>query len=325
MYRRSFLQGALLAAAASPTVAQQRWPTRPVRIVVPFAAGNLLDAALRQATEEFHQNMGQPLIIDNKPGGSGIIAAMAVANAPADGYTMLLSNTSMLAINPHTFDKLPYNAETSFKPVTGFLGASLVLAVNTETVPARSMQEFVTWVKGQPPEAVSYASFTAGNSSHFCGVILNQRAGMQMLHVPYNGTPPAVQALVGAQVNAAFLPLLPVRPHVQSGRVRVFAVSTPKRSALMPDVPTFAEVGFPDLTIYIWSGVSVPAGTPDAIIARLNAELNRALRKPALRQAWAQYDFEPMPMTPAEYDDFVKADRRRWAEAVQLSGFKANQ
>jgi tripartite-type tricarboxylate transporter receptor subunit TctC len=249
---------------------------------------------------------------------------MAVANAPADGYTLLLSNSSMLAINPHTYAKLPYDAEKSFKPVTGFLGASLVLAVNAASVPANDLKGFIAWAKGKPG-AVSYASFTAGNSSHFAGVILNRRAGLDMVHVPYNGTPPAVQNLVGGQVQAAFLPLLAVKPHVESGKVKVLAVSTPERSALMPNVPTFKEEGFPDMEIYIWSGLSAPAGTPDAVIARLNTEFNKALNSAEIQQKWRAIDFEPLPMTPAGYQAFVQADSKRWAEAVKLSGFKANE
>jgi tripartite-type tricarboxylate transporter receptor subunit TctC len=280
---------------------------------------------MRQVAEIFQKNTGQPLIVDNKPGGGGTIAAAAVASAAPDGYTLLLSNTSMLAINPHTFAKLPYDADTSFKPVTGFLGASLVLAVNAEKVPATTLKEFVAWAKNPPSGGVSYASFTAGNSSHFAGVLLNKRAGLDMVHVPFNGTPPAVQNLVGGQVHAAFLPLLAVKPHVEAGKVRVLAISTPKRSPLLPKVPTFTEEGYPDLEIYIWSGLSAPAGTPDVVIERLNVEFNAALNTEEIRQKWAAIDFEPMPMTPAQYRAFVEADSRRWAEAVRISGFKATE
>ncbi|MBO9647427.1 MAG: tripartite tricarboxylate transporter substrate binding protein [Variovorax sp.] len=327
MLKRTFLKGAgaLAAAAALPAIAQTSFPDRPVRVLVPFAPGNTLDAALRQVAVDFQANTGQPLIVDNRAGGGGIIAATAVAHAPPDGTTLLLSNTSMLAINPHTFAKLPYDAEKSFKPVTGFLGASLVLAVNAEKVPAKSLKEFIAWAKGRPEGGVSFASFTAGNSSHFMGVIMNKRAGLEMVHVPYNGTPPAVQALVAGQVQAAFLPLLAVKPQVESGKVRVLAVSTPKRSPLMPEVPTFGEEGFPDLTIYIWSGLSAPAGTPDAVVAKLNAEFRKILGSPELQKKWRELDFEALPMSPDEYRDFVRADSKRWAEAVQISGFKASE
>ncbi|MGE4243795.1 Bug family tripartite tricarboxylate transporter substrate binding protein [Ramlibacter sp.] len=325
--RTLLLAGAAMATSALTAAlpaAAQTFPDKPVRVVVPFAAGNTLDTALRQVAEEFRRNTGQQLLVDNRPGGGGNIAAIAVAQAPADGYTLLLSNTSMLAINPHTFSKLPYDAEKSFKPVSGFLGASLVLAVNASAVPANNLKEFVAWTKSKPG-AVSYASFTAGNSSHFAGVLLNRRAGLDMVHVPYNGTPPAVQNLVGGQVQAAFLPLLAVKPHVESGKVKVLAVSTPKRSPLLPNVPTFTEEGYPDLEIYIWAGFSAPAATPDAVIARLNAELTKALNSPEIQQKWRDIDFEPLPMSPDRYRSFVQSDSKRWAEAVKLSGFKASE
>jgi len=316
---------AFVLATVTLPAAAQRFPDKPVRVVVPFAPGNTLDTSLRQVAEIFQKNTGQPLIVENKPGGGGTIAAATVANAASDGTTLLLTNTSMLAINPHTFAKLPYDAEKSFKPVTGFLGASLVLAVNAEKVPAKTLKEFVTWAKNPPAGGVSYASFTAGNSSHFAGVLLNKRAGLDMIHVPFNGTPPAVQNLVGGQVHAAFLPLLAVKPQVEAGKVRVLAISTPKRSPLLPQVPTFTEEGYPDLEIYIWSGISAPANTPDVLIERLNAEFNAALNTEEIRQKWRAIDFEPLPMTPAQYRTFVETDSKRWAEAVRISGFKASE
>lgn len=326
MPRRHFLQalGAIALGAALPlggTWAQPAFPDRPVRIVVPFAPGNTLDTALRVVAEVFKQNTGQALVIDSKPGGSGIIAAQAVAQAAPDGYTLLLSNTSMMTINPHTFAKLPYDPEKSFRSVSNFLGTSMVMAVHS-SVPANNLAEFVAWTKAQPGK-VSYASFTAGNSSHFSGVILNQRAGIDMTHVPFNGTPPAVQNLVGGQVNAAFLPLLAVKPHWEAGKVKVLAVTSPQRSALMPGVATFKEQGYPDLEIYIWAAISAPAGTPDAVIGRLNTEFVKALQSPEVREKWRAMDFETLPSTPDELSRFMAADSKRWAEAVRISGFKA--
>ena len=325
MKRRHALNalGALPLALTLPARAQAGFPDKPVRIVVPFAAGNTLDAALRQVAEVFKANTGQQLLVDNRPGGSGIIAAQTVMAAPPDGYTLLLANTSMLTINPHTFSKLPYDAEKSFRPVTNFLGASMVMAVHS-SVPAGNVQEFVAWARANPGK-VSFASFTAGNSSHFAGVILNQRAGLNMMHVPFNGTPPAVQNLVGGQVNAAFLPLLAVKPHVDSGRVKVIAVTSPVRSPLMPNVATFIEQGYPDLDIYIWAAIVAPAGTPEPVIARLNTEFVRTLRSQEIRDKWRVMDFEALPSTPEEFAKFAQADSRRWAEAVKLSGFKSSE
>lgn len=324
MNRRHTLQAlgaAALAAALPPAAWAQAFPERPVRIVVPFAPGNTLDMALRVVAEEFKKNTGQPLVIEAKPGGSGILAAQTVAQAAPDGYTLLLSNTSMMTINPHTFSKLPYDPEKSFKSVTNFLGTSMVMAVHP-SVPANNVREFVEWAKANAGK-VSFASFTAGNSSHFSGVILNQRAGIDMVHVPFNGTPPAVQNLVGGQVQAAFLPLLAVKPHLEAGKVKVLAVTSPQRSPLMPQVGTFREQGYPDLDIYIWAAISAPAGTPDAAIARLNAEFVKALNTPEVKEKWRTWDFETLPSTPEELSRFMAADSRRWAEAVRVSGFKA--
>jgi tripartite-type tricarboxylate transporter receptor subunit TctC len=324
MKRRTLLQSLTafpLAAAGLSARSQAGFPDRPVRVVVPFAAGNTLDISLRQVAEVLKQNTGQPLIVDAKPGGSGIIAAQTVMQAPPDGYTLLLANTSMFTINPHTFSKLPYDPEKNFKPVTNFLGTAMVMAVHA-SVPADNVAEFVAWAKANPGK-VSFASFTAGNSSHFAGVILNQRAGLDMTHVPFNGTPPAVQNLVGGQVNAAFLPLLAVKPHVESGKVKVIAITSPQRSALAPNLATFREQGYPELDIYIWSSIAAPAGTPDAVIARLNTEFVKALRSAEIRDKWAAMAFEPMPATPEETARFAQAESKRWAEAVKISGFKA--
>jgi len=315
----------LAAAGLGALAAQaQSYPDRPVRVIVPFAAGNTLDTALRQVGEVFKAQTGQPLLIEAKPGGGGLIAAQALLQAPADGYTLLLANTSMLTINPHTYSKLPYDPEKSFRPVTNFLGAAMVMAVNAANVPAGNVAEFVQWAKPQG-DKVSFASFTAGNSSHFAGVILNQRAGLNMVHVPFNGTPPAVQNLLGGQVHAAFLPRLAVKPHVDSGKVRVLAVTSPTRSALMPAVATFREQGFPELEIYIWAALVAPAGTPDAAIAKLNAEFVKALNSQTIRDQWKAMDFEPLPSTPEEFTRFEQAESKRWAEAVKLSGFKAQE
>ena len=326
MNKRLFLKNTVLFTAAAGLTVSLAWaqtfPERPVRVVVPFAAGNTLDTALRQVAEEFKKSTGQTMIVDNKPGGSGIIAAQAVLQAPPDGYTLLMPNTSMLTINPFTFSKLPYDPEKSFRHITGFVGASMVMAINS-TVPANNLQDFVAWAKTQ--SNVSYASFTAGNSSHFTGVILNKLSGMNMVHVPFNGTPPAVQNLVGGQVHAAFLPLTAVKPHVESGKVKVLAVTSPHRSPLLPNVATFKEQGFPDLEIYIWSSIAAPAGTPDAVVQKLNAEINKAMLVPEVRERWRAMDFEALTMTSPELQRFIAADAKRWSEAVRISGFKASE
>jgi len=292
---------------------------RLLRVVVPFPAGNLIDTALRQVAEVFRESGGDRLLIDNRPGGLGGIAAQHVAQAAADGGTLLLSTPGILSINPHTVRKLPYDSEKSFRSVTTLLSSSLVLAVSSR-VPARQLTEFASWARAHPRDA-TYASFTAGNTSHFAGVILNQRLGLTLVHVPYNGTPQAVQNLVGGQVDAAFLPLLAVLPHLASGRLRVLAVTRSDRSPLLPEVPTFRELGYPELEIGIWAAISAPAATPDAMIDQLNARFVGALRSPQLRERWASLDLTPLPSTPEDMSRFLRAESSRWKAAVQASGF----
>lgn len=328
--KRSFLAGLAAGALVSftglgPALAQSDgYPNKPVMVVVPFAAGNVLDTALRQVGEEFKKITGQQLLIDNKPGGSGIIAAQNVANAKPDGYTLLLGTVSMLTVNPSTFSKLPYDPDKSFRHITAFYGSSLVMAVNAANVPVNNVKEFVAWAKSRS-QPVTFASFTAGNTSHFLGVLFNKHAGLDMIHVPYNGTPPAMQNLVGGQVDVAFLPMVAVAPHMKTGKVKVLAVGGEARSPMAPDVPTFKELGYPEMTNYIWSSLAAPAGTPDAVINKLHSVFDKILREPEIRTKWGQVDGEPLPMTPAEFSKFMHADMKRWAEAVRISGFKASE
>lgn len=323
MQRRSILKaiGAGPLALALPAARGQAFPSRPVRVIVPFAAGNVIDVVLREVGEQFVTGTGQPIVVDAKPGGAGIIAAQLAKTAPPDGHTLLICNTTMFTINPHTRANLPYDPDKDFKPVTGLFGASMVMAVNS-SIPVNTFAEFVQWTKANP-KTVSFASFSAGNSSHFTGVILNERAGIDMLHVPFTGTPPAVTALLANTVQVAFLPMMAVKPHVDSGKVKVLAITTPARSSHIPDVPTFRELGYPDLEIYIWAGIVAPARTPDAVIERLNTELTRILRSKEIKEKWSRRDFEPLPYTPDELRALFQSESRRWAEAVRLSGFKA--
>lgn len=323
MQRRNLLKaiGAGPLALALPLAHSQAFPTHPVRVVMPFAPGNTIDIALREVGEMFNASTGQTLLVEAKPGGSGIIAAQAVKNAAPDGYTLLLCNTSMFTINPHTRANLSYDPDKDFKPVIGLMGASMVMAVNAN-VPANTLAEFVAWTKANPGKVV-FGSFTAGNSSHFAGVILNERAGIDMLHVPYNGTPPAVAALLAGDVHVAFVPMMAVKSHMEAGKVKVLAITTPKRSQHIPQVPTFVELGYPDLEIYMWAGIAAPAKTPDAVIARLNAEFDKILRSKAIKDKWYPRDFEPLPGTPQQFKALYQAESKRWAEAVKISGFKA--
>lgn len=310
-----------LMLAAGPALAE--FPEKPIKVVSPYAPGNTLDIPLLQLNEFMRQATGQQVVIEHKPGAAAMVGTQAVANAPGDGYTMLLGPMGVFVINPHTFSKLSYSPDKSFKPVTNFMGAPLLFVVNSQ-LPVNSLQELVAYAKKNPGQP-SYGSFGAGNSSHFAGALLNQRAGISMLHVPFNGTPPLVQNLVSGQVMSGFIPYIAARPHLESGKIRALAYSAKARAAQLPNVPTFSELGFPDLEINMWTGLFVPASTPDAVVKRLNGLITQALGTQAMREKVLPNDVYPLPTTPEEFASFIATDSKKWAEAVRLTGFKAQE
>ncbi len=325
VHRRHLLAGAAAGLLAAGGVrAADPFPAKPIRVVVPFAPGNTFDVALRQVSEELVKAGGQPFVIDNKPGASGLIAAQIVATAPPDGYTVLLASLSHLAVNPYTFSKLPYDPDKSYRPITNLLGATLIMVVNAQQVPATNYKDFVAWAKGRPGK-VSFASFSAGNTSHFAGVILNKAAGLDMVHVPYNGTPPAVQSVLAGDTQVAFVPLPAAKQHIESGKLRAIATTGATPPALMPSIPTFRSLGVPELEIYLWGALLVPAGTPDDVLRTLNRQIVAALGTRPVREKFASMDFEPMPSTPEEFTQYLRKEQARWSEAVKLSGFKASE
>lgn len=322
------LRTALAVAAtvfASSALANDaaNFPERPIHLIVPFAAGNTLDASARVMAEAFSRNTGQPIIIDNRPGGGGAIGAQAAVNAKPDGYTVLMASSGMLAINPHTHAKLSYDAEKSFKAVTGFVGSPMVMAINKD-VPADDLEGFIAWTK-KNPNTVAFGSFTAGNPSHFAGVILNKRADLDMAHIPYNGTSQAVTNLIGGQIHATFGPSLAIAPFLKDQRLKVLATTSPERRSNLPDVPSFRELGYPELDILMWTTFMVPQGTPDAIVEKLSTEFGKALKDPQVEAKLDSMDFVLMPSSPEDTRKFIAAESERWGEAVRLSGFKVSE
>lgn len=313
----------LLAATMAAAPAHAEFPERPIKVVSPFAPGNTLDIPLLQASEYLRQKTGQQLIIEHRPGAASMVATQQVAKAQPDGYTLLLGPMGAFVINPHTYSKLPYSPDKGFVPVTNFIGSPLLLVVNAD-VPARSLAELVAQARKNPGE-LSYASFGAGNSSHFAGALLSKRAGIEMLHVPYNGTPLAVQALLSAQVKAAFIPYIAAKAHIESGRIRPLAFTGGARAPELPQVPTFAELGYPELEINMWTGLFAPAGTPPAVVSRLNKLLVEAMKDKALVDRIGPYGLDALPTTVDEFSRFIAAESAKWKGAVELTGFKAQE
>ncbi len=322
VFRRTSMRlVALGALIASAPLSAQDFPAKPIRMISPFPAGNVNEIVVRTVGDRFKDVTGQPFVYDYKPGGAGVIAAQALMAAPPDGYTVLLCTSGMTSINPHAFAKLPYDPAKDFAPITAAIRTQLIFAAHP-SVPAANLAEFIAYAKANPGKT-NFASFTAGNPSHFAGVILNQLAGIDMLHVAYKGTPPAMQDLLGGQVMTAFVPIISVKPHAETGKLKAYAL-TGARSPLMPGVPTFKELGYPAMEIYAWTGFLAPAGTPPAIVQRLNREFTAALRLPDAQAKLRAVDLEPIPNSPDEFAAMMKADTERWRDIVKASGFRAD-
>ena len=312
---------ALGAAFLYAPLYAQEFPARPIRMISPFPAGNVNEIVVRTVGDRFKEVTGQPFVYEYKPGGAGVIAAQTLMQSSPDGYTVLLCTSGMTSINPHAFAKLPYDPARDFVPVTAAIRTQLVFAAHP-SVPGNTLAEFIAFAKANPGKT-NFASFTAGNPSHFAGVILNQLAGIDMLHIAYKGTPPAVQDLLGGQVMTAFVPIISVKPHVEAGKLKAYAL-TGARSPLMPGLPTFKELGYPAMEIYAWTGFLVPAGTPPAIVQKLNREFTAALRLPDAQAKLRAVDLEPIPNTPDEFAAMMKTDTERWRDTVKASGFRSD-
>lgn len=318
---RIIFAAVLAAVLACAPLAAQEFPSKPIRMISPFPAGNVNEIVVRLVGEHFKEVTGQPFVYEYKPGGAGVIAAQTLMQSPADGHTVMLCTSGMTSINPHAFSKLPYDPVRDFAPITAAIRTQLVFAAHS-SVPANTLAEFIAYAKASPGKT-SFASFTAGNPSHFAGVILNQLAGIDMLHVAYKGTPPAMQDLLGGQVMTAFVPIISVKPHAEAGKLKAYAL-TGARSPLLPGVPTFKELGYPAMEIYAWTGFLAPAGTPVAVIQKLNREFTAALRVPEGQARLRAVDLEPIPDTPEAFAAMMKADTERWRDTVKASGFRAD-
>jgi tripartite-type tricarboxylate transporter receptor subunit TctC len=320
--RRLLLCVALASLAALPVgLRAQDYPARPIRLVVPFPPGGPTDVLARIVAVRLGERLGQPVVVDNKPGASGMIGADMVAKAAPDGYT-LLANASIHVINPSLYSKTAYDAITDFAPVSNLADVPLVLAVNPK-VAARSVAELVALAK---TSKISLAFASAGNatSQHLSGEAFKIAANIDMLHVPYKGSAPALTDLIGGQVQLMFDSLPSAMPHLKAGTIRPLAVTTPKRSAALPEVPTIAESGYPGFSISTWYGVWAPAATPPGVVMRLSREIAAIVRLPEVRQQFAGLGAEPVGNTPEEFAAFTKAELAKWAGIVKRSGAKVD-
>jgi tripartite-type tricarboxylate transporter receptor subunit TctC len=319
--RLLFALAALSAAAGA--AAQGTYPNRPITIVVGFSAGGTTDIIARLLSDELRKGLGQPIIIENKPGAGGNIGADAVAKAKPDGYTLLMGSVGPLAINASLYKHMPYDNLKDLTPVTLVAHVPNMLVVNPRTVPAQTFQEFVALVKAHPGKFF-YASTGSGTSSHLSGVLLNQLAGLDLTHVPYKGAVALNDVLSGEQVQCMFATIPSAIQLVRSGKLRALAVTSLHRSGGVPNLPTINESGYPGFDASSWFGLVGPAGLPRDVALKVQAEVARILKDPAMRDKFIQQGADPIGNTPEEFGQYMRDETAKWAKIVKVSGAKAD-
>ena len=322
MRRRDFitlLGGAAMILPAAPGAAQA-FPTRPIRLIVPFPAGGGTDIVARVLGQKLHQSLGQAVVIDNRGGAGGTLGTGLAAKAAPDGYTLVLVPTSHV-INPSIYAKLPYDTEKDFAPITMVASAAILMAVNPRG-PADTIGGFVEAAKARPQALANYGSAGAGTVFHLTGELFKQLTGLPLQHVPYRGGAPTVTALLGGEISLAFETMLALQSHVRSGTLRALAITSPKRSATMPEIPTTAEAGFPSLAADNSYALFAPAGTPAPILARLHDATVAALALPEVREKLSEQGAEVIGNSPAELAAYVAAEIPKWTALARQAGVK---
>jgi len=296
-----------------------RYPTKPIRLINPFTPGGTVDIVARAMAQRLNEAWGQPVIVDNRPGGGTMIGTGMVARAAPDGYT-LLTTTGTIAVNVSLYRNLPFDAVKDLTPIALVVQTPSVLGVHP-SVPAKSVQELINLARAKPGQVI-YASAGAGTSTHLTMEMFKSAAKIDLLHVPYKGGGPAVAALLGGEVHAIFNPPSAILPQARAGKVRALAVSSIQRVEIAPELPTVAESGVPGFESIIWYAMFAPAGTPRAIIGQINAEVNRILREPDVREHFLKIGMVPTGGTPEALGDYLKLEIARWAKVVKEAGIK---
>jgi tripartite-type tricarboxylate transporter receptor subunit TctC len=317
--------GLALCGAASFASAQtstgQPYPTKPIRIVVPFAAGGPIDIMTRPLAQKLNEAMANPVVIDNRAGANGIIGVDNVAKSPPDGYSLVVASGGTHAIGPHVYAKLPFDVFRDFAPVSLFATMPELLVVHP-ALPVKSVKELVALARARPNQ-LNFGSSGAGGTPHLAAELLKSVAKIEMVHVPYKGMGPATMDLIGGQLQLVFADLPVLLPQVQGNKIRALAVATPKRSANLPNVPTMTESGFPQIEAYNWYALFAPAATPKPIIAKLNAEVARVMTNPSVKSFTQNQGAEAVGSTPEELAAVHKREFDKWGAIVRAAGIKA--
>ncbi|MBC7995141.1 MAG: tripartite tricarboxylate transporter substrate binding protein [Rhizobacter sp.] len=306
---------ALSALSCAPAWAQDVWPNKPIRLVVPFAAGGTSDILARTIGEKLQTALKQTVVIDNKAGAGGVIGADIVAKAPPDGYTMLIGTISSHAINPALQPKMPYNATTDFAHVILLGSISNVLLVGADQ-PYKTVKDLITAAKAKPA-SIAFASAGQGSSQHMSGETFKLLAGAELTHVPYKGSAPAIQDVIGGQVPMSFETVTVALPHIQSGKVRALAVTSAQRSGALPNTPTLQEAGVPGFDVASWQALYMPAGTPPAIVQRMNTEVESILAQPEVKAKMEGLGLVHTANTPEQFGSFGRAEIAKWVKVVK--------
>ena len=298
----------------------QNYPVKPVRVITPFTAGSAIDTLARVLGQKLGDNWSQQVVTDNRIGANGIIGTEAAAKAPADGYTVYLGNISTLAVNPHLYLKLPYDSVRDFVPVTMAATIPVVLVVHP-SLPVKSVKELIALAKAHPGE-LNYASGGTGSAQHLPMEMLRVETGINIVHVPYKGLGPAFSDVLGGQVPMMFTGVSNVVPHMKTGRLRVLAIGSPKRSSTLPEVPTVAEAGVPGFDFDSWTGYLAPTGTPKELINKLHADITRTLTAPDVREKLTSLGFDLVGSTPEALAALVRNDIARFGKLIKAAGIK---
>jgi len=321
MIRRALVLAAMLALPWS--VAAQDYPNKPIKLMIPWAPGGSTDQLGRILTVKLGEQMGQAWVIENKPGATGTIGHAIAARAAPDGYTFLFASNSTFSIASHLYKDLTYDDVKSFTPVSWAGFNAQILSVHP-SMPVNSYGELITMAKAKPGE-INFSTAGVGATSHLATELLMSMAGIKMTHVPYKGGDPSLQALLAGETKMSFVDISSAVPHVNAGKLRALATSTPKRISVMPDLPTIAEAGVPKYEATIWLGLMAPKATPPAVVERLNAEVSRIVGAPETGKAWTAQGATPMVMNVAEFGRYLQADIAKWANIVKISGAKPEQ
>ncbi|WP_219910128.1 tripartite tricarboxylate transporter substrate binding protein [Variovorax sp. WS11] len=322
MHRRTLLAFAAAAALAPAAFAQSGWPSQPIRLIVPYPAGGGTDFFARLVAPGMGEALGQAVVVENRPGASGIIGATAVARQlPADGHTFLLGDMTTYAVNPSMFEKLSYDPLKDLAPVTMTAKFDFLLVVNPSALPVSNLQELVA-AAGRAPGGLSYASPSVGTTHHLATELLARETGMKLVAITYKGGGPAVQDLLGGQVGMMFLDRASARPHIESGKLRPIAVAGSKRIAAYPNVPTLAEQGVKGFEVEGWQGFTVRAGTPEPVIRALNAAYLKAIAPAEVKRKLADAGIDPVGGTPEQFSSYIQAETAKWRAVVRERNIK---